>query len=70
MPKCSSAAPLIASHDGPAMGNFGIIEAPSKEDAMVFATGDPYVRGGIVGSIELIALPTTFQAQRIDAMTK
>lgn len=37
---------------------------------MVFATGDPYVRGGIVGSIELIALPTTFQAQRIDAMTK
>lgn len=56
------------SEDG--TGNFGILEAESLEQARAFAEGDPFNGGGVIQSIELIRLPDTFQAHRIDPMTK
>jgi uncharacterized protein YciI len=51
-------------------GNFGILEAESVEKARAFAEGDPFNTGGVVERIELIRLADTFQAHRIDPMTK
>ena len=45
------------------IGNFGIIEAPTREAAMAFAEQDPYNRAGLVDAIEVIALATRFEAQ-------
>lgn len=56
------------SDDG--TGNFGILEAESLEKARAFAEGDPFHRGGVVEDIELIRLPDTFQAHRIEPMTR
>lgn len=50
-------------------GNFGILEAPSREAARAFAEADPYCRAGIVETIEITPLAATFQAHRIDPMT-
>ena len=50
-------------------GNFGILEAPSREAAQAFAENDPYARAGLVESIEITALASRFQAHRIDPMT-
>ncbi len=52
-----------------AIGNFGILEAPDRDTALAFAQADPYARAGIVDSIEITALASTFQAHRIDPMT-
>lgn len=52
------------------IGNFGIIEADSFEAARAFAEGDPFHSGGVIERIELIRMADTFQAHRIDPMTK
>lgn len=52
------------------LGNFGILEAPSREAAQAFAENDPFARAGLVESIEITALASRFQAQRIDPMTR
>ncbi len=51
------------------VGNFGVLEAPDRASALAFAEADPYARAGIVESIEITALASTFQAHRIDPMT-
>ena len=51
-------------------GNFGILEAPSREAAQAFAENAPYARAGLVESIEITALASRFQAHRIDPMTR
>jgi len=51
------------------IGNFGLLAAASEADAMAFATGDPFNRGGVVARIELTRLADTFQADRIRPMT-
>jgi uncharacterized protein YciI len=50
---------------GMALGNFGILEAADLSQARAFAEGDPFNKAGIVASVELTALPDTFQANRI-----
>ena len=50
-------------------GNFGVIEAASREDVIAFANDDPYARAGIVADIAVTRLANTFQAHRIDPMT-
>jgi len=52
------------------IGNFGVLEAPSREAAQAFAENDPYARAGLVESIEIIALASRFQAHRINPMTR
>jgi uncharacterized protein YciI len=47
------------------IGNFGVLEAPTREAAQAFAENDPFARAGIVESIEIVALPSRFPAQRI-----
>ena len=51
------------------IGNFGILEAASLEQAMAFAEQDPFNTGGVVADIKMTRLADTFQAQRIDPMT-
>ena len=50
-------------------GNFGVLEAPTREAALAFATNDPFARAGIVESIEVVALASRFQADRIRPMS-
>jgi len=52
------------------IGNFGILEAPTREAAQAFAENDPYALNGLVESIEITALASRFQAHRIDPMTR
>ena len=54
------------------IGNFGVLEAPSREAAQAFAENDPYALAGLVESIEIVALASRFQAQasRIEPMTR
>ncbi|HZH53559.1 MAG TPA: YciI family protein [Microvirga sp.] len=52
------------------LGNFGILEAPSREAAHAFAQNDPFALAGLVESIEITALASRFQAHRIDPMTR
>lgn len=63
------AAVLIGSalldQDGASIGNFGILQANSLQDAKAFAEGDPFHLAGIVRAVELTPLPDTFQAARI-----
>jgi uncharacterized protein YciI len=63
-----SALRQTESEDG--IGNFGVIEADSYEAALRFAETDPFYLSGVVQSVELIRLADTFQANRIDPMTK
>lgn len=61
----------VTEDDGETLaGNFGILEAPSREAARAFAENDPYARAGLVESIEITALASRFQAYRIDPMTR
>lgn len=53
-----------------AVGNFGVLEAPDRASALAFAQNDPYAKAGLVDSIEIIALASRFQAQRIDPLTR
>ena len=55
--------------DESALGNFGILQAESETNAMAFAQGDPFARGGVVSDIQLTRLADGFQAHRIDPMT-
>ncbi|MCZ8259242.1 MAG: YciI family protein [Beijerinckiaceae bacterium] len=60
----------LTADDGQSpLGNFGVIEARSREDVIAFAEADPYAQAGIVADIAVTALATTFQAHRIDPMT-
>lgn len=52
------------------IGNFGVLEAPSREAALAFAKSDPYALAGLVEAIEITALASRFQAHRIDPMTR
>lgn len=52
------------------IGNFGLLEAPDRAAAQAFAEADPYAVAGIVETIEITALAATFQAHRIDPMTR
>lgn len=52
------------------IGNFGIIEAETAEKARAFAQGDPFYVAGIIEKIDLIRMADSFQAHRIDPMTK
>lgn len=51
------------------LGNFGVLEAPTREAARAFAEADPYARAGLVETIEIVALASRFQADRIRPMT-
>ena len=55
----------MLSDTGTGLGNWGILEAESPEDARAFAEGDPFHLNGIVAQIEITPLPDTFQAHRI-----
>jgi uncharacterized protein YciI len=63
-------SPLTEDDGETPNGNFGILEAPSREAAQAFAENDPYARAGLVESIEITALASRFQAHRIDPMTR
>ncbi len=52
------------------LGNFGILEAPTREAAQAFADNDPFTLAGLVDTIEVTALASRFQAHRIDPMTQ
>jgi uncharacterized protein YciI len=61
----------LTDDDGEApIGNFGVLEAASREAAQAFAENDPYALAGLVDSIEITALARRFQAHRIDPMTR
>lgn len=55
---------------GEGIGNFGILAAPDEAAARAFAEGDPFARGGVVASIGLTRLADSFQAGRIDPLTR
>jgi hypothetical protein len=55
----------MLDESGGGLGNFGILSAADLAQARAFAEGDPFNRAGIVASIELTALPDSFQAHRI-----
>ncbi len=50
-------------------GNFGLLEAATRDAALEFARNDPFARAGIVESIEIVALASRFQADRIRPMS-
>lgn len=50
-------------------GNFGLLEAPTRDAALDFARNDPFALAGIVDSIDVTALATRFQADRIRPMS-
>jgi uncharacterized protein YciI len=52
------------------LGNFGVLEAPTREAAEAFARADPLALAGVVETIEVVALASRFQAHRIDPMTR
>ena len=47
-------------------GNFGILEAPTREAAQAFAESDPYALAGLVEPIEITALASRFQVGASD----
>ncbi len=55
---------------GQGIGNFGILEADSEAKARDFAEGDPFATSGVVRDISLTRLADTFQAARIDPLTR
>src|SRR3954454_4175915 len=61
---------LTADDGETPIGNFGVLEAPTREAAQAFAENDPYARADLVESIEIVALASRFQAHRIDPMTR
>ncbi|MGP9791699.1 YciI family protein [Roseinatronobacter sp. NSM] len=50
---------------GQGIGNFGILQADSEENARAFAEGDPFFSGGVVQNVTLTRLADTFRADRI-----
>jgi uncharacterized protein YciI len=61
---------LTADDGETPIGNFGVLEAPSREAAQAFAETDPFALAGIVESMEIVAIASRFQAHRIDPMTR
>jgi uncharacterized protein len=55
---------------GDGIGNFGILEAVDQAAARAFAMGDPFAKGGVVARVELTRMADTFQAGRIQPLTK
>lgn len=55
---------------GKGIGNFGVLEAADMAAARAFAEGDPFATGGVVRAITLTRLADTFQAARIDPLTR
>ena len=55
----------MVDETGASIGNWGVLDAASRDDARAFAEGDAFYKAGIVREIVLIALPDTFQADRI-----
>jgi uncharacterized protein YciI len=55
---------------GDSIGNFGVLQAQSIEAAHAFANGDPFATGGVVKSIDITRLADTFQAGRIDPLSR
>ena len=62
LPKVLIGSALTEDDGETPIGNFGVLEAPSREAAQAFAENDPYARAGIVESIEITALASRFQA--------
>jgi uncharacterized protein len=56
--------------NGTGIGNFGILDAPTEQQARAFAEGDPFAIGGVVRDFTLTRLADTFQAARIDPLTR
>lgn len=50
---------------GNTMGNFGILQCKSLNDALAFSEGDPFNIAGIVSRIKMTRLTDGFQANRI-----
>jgi uncharacterized protein YciI len=61
--------PLTEDDGETATGNFGVLDAPTREAAEAFAASDPYAQAGIVQSVEIIPIANRFQANRIDPLT-
>ena len=55
----------LAAESGERNGNFGILDAGSREDALAFAEADPFKLAGVIESIEIIAMAEGFPAHRI-----
>ena len=55
----------VKDETGANIGNFGILEARSLDDARAFAEGDLFNTAGVVRDIDLAQLPDNFQADRI-----
>jgi len=54
------AGPLTADEDGnEAKGSIILLEAQSRTAVKLFADADPYVKAGIVDSIDISAVPVT-----------
>ena len=61
---------LTADDGETPIGNFGVLEASTREAVQAFAESDPYARSGLVEAIEIVALASRFQAHRIEPMTR
>jgi uncharacterized protein YciI len=59
----------LTDADNNSVGNFGILEASTREAVLRFAENDPFALVGLVESIEIIKLAPTFPAQMITPMT-
>ncbi|WP_028035264.1 YciI family protein [Chelativorans sp. J32] len=68
--KVLTGSALWERETGSGIGNFGILEAETYERARAFAEQDPFHINGVVENVELVRLADTFQAQRIDPLTK
>lgn len=62
---CVLIGSALQDDTGKAIGNFGILEARSLQDARRFAEGDPFRTAGIVCEIDITRLPEGFRADRI-----
>jgi hypothetical protein len=60
---------LTADDGETPIGNFGVLEAPTRQAAQAFAESDPFTHAGLVESMEVVALASRFQAHRIAPMT-
>ena len=57
----------LLAESGDRSGNFGILEAQSRDDALAFAEDDPFNAAGVIEAIEIVAIADGFPAHRIAA---
>ncbi len=62
---CVLLGAALSNDAGDSIGNFGILEAKTEEDAWAFARGDAFAVNGIVSDIQITRLADKFQAHRI-----